>query len=578
MYSTNRALLIFGLLSPLLVAGRTAGVTISPLTTLFQTQNLIINSTFVATYDSDHAVISINAAESIGVGDSVPKLLTYKFNLRTQTIEREIGTGQRGFSGDGGPADQATYSQVGGLAVDKLGNIFFSDLSNNRIRKVTPSWQIDTVAGTGQLGFAGDGGTAAQAQFQFPTYLATDQANNLYVYDSGSKRIRELFVDPSRGEVTRQSRVQTIIGGASGAIREGVLGTETSIHLADAVTVDDRGNIYYLDENRARRYDFLSKKVLTVMGNGTATFNGDGVPATDKYLNLSQLSGIEWIAAGFLVISDTVNRRLRLLDLAANKTSTLAGNGNIGISPDGTPPLECSFTSLTKMAVVTKPDGTKQLLVFERDRLMRADILGLLSSPTPGGTVQIGGTVTYYMDNTPSVQNVVVQLIAKNNPSQIRSTMTDAHGAFNFPNLPAQQSWQVYFLKKGNSNGAITALDATRVLQTVAGMFPNPQLGPQQIKACDVTGDGKLSALDAAKILRVVAGIDSSLPITGGQPSDWVFFAQPTLSEISGASYIAPNYPAHTFGGADLPTVGVSTSRLNFSAAVIGDCTGNWSP
>src|SRR5262249_26744320 len=101
-------------------------------------------------------------------------------------------TGNPAFSGDGGPATEALLSDPHGVAIDRDGNLFIADSRNHRIRKVTPSGIISTVAGTGDPGFSGDGGSAAAAQLNFPTDIVVDSKNNLYVADTLNNRIRKL--------------------------------------------------------------------------------------------------------------------------------------------------------------------------------------------------------------------------------------------------------------------------------------------------------------------------------------------------------------------------------------------------
>ena len=103
-----------------------------------------------------------------------------------------IGNGQTGFSGDGGPASIAAFRGMGGIVMDKAGNIYVSDTGNNRVRKVTPELQISTFAGSGTAGFAGDGGLATSAQLNAPYSLAIDNAGNLYIDDYKNYRVRKV--------------------------------------------------------------------------------------------------------------------------------------------------------------------------------------------------------------------------------------------------------------------------------------------------------------------------------------------------------------------------------------------------
>ena len=108
-------------------------------------------------------------------------------------ITTVAGTGASGYSGDGGPATDAQLSDPHGLTVDGVGNLFIADLDNNRIRKVSSKGIITTVAGTGEEGYSGDGGPARKARLHEPDGLAVDAAGNLFIVDKG--RIRKVSSD-----------------------------------------------------------------------------------------------------------------------------------------------------------------------------------------------------------------------------------------------------------------------------------------------------------------------------------------------------------------------------------------------
>ena len=101
------------------------------------------------------------------------------------TITRIAGSGVRGFSGDGGPAIAARLNYPRGVAVDGKGNVYIADLSNLRIRKVSPSGTITTFAGNGRYGSSGDGGPATSARLYYPYAVAVDRLRNVYIIDGG---------------------------------------------------------------------------------------------------------------------------------------------------------------------------------------------------------------------------------------------------------------------------------------------------------------------------------------------------------------------------------------------------------
>ena len=111
------------------------------------------------------------------------------------------GTGVAGFTGDGGPARTAQIRSASGVAVDANGNVFIADAVSVRIRKVDPAGMITTYAGVGTAGAGGDGGPALQAQFNFPSGMATDSIGNLYVADARNLKVRKVSIPPGPARI-----------------------------------------------------------------------------------------------------------------------------------------------------------------------------------------------------------------------------------------------------------------------------------------------------------------------------------------------------------------------------------------
>lgn len=131
------------------------------------------------------------------------------------TISTVAGTGVSGYSGDGGPAAAAQIRSAAGVAVDKGGNLFISDATGARIRKVDPSGRIITYAGTGAAGTGGDGGPAVSAQLNFPTGMTVDGDGNLYFVDRNSFKVRKISIPPGPS-IRPGSPVLTSFGGKAG--------------------------------------------------------------------------------------------------------------------------------------------------------------------------------------------------------------------------------------------------------------------------------------------------------------------------------------------------------------------------
>ena len=235
-------------------------------------------------------------------------------------ISTVVGNGTQGFSGDNGPATNAQLNQPAGMAVDSAGNLYIADTGNHRIRKVSGG-VISTVAGTGTRGFSGDGGPATSAQLSGPGGLAVDSAGNLYIAEYA--RIRKV----SNGVIT------TIAGSGTWGF-SGDNGPATSAQIIDGgIALDSAGNLYIADTNNYRVRKISNGVITTVAGDGIPGFSGDNGPATSA--QLSSPGGVAVDSAGNLYIADSFNNRIRKVSNGA--IVTIAGNGTYGYSGDGGP-------------------------------------------------------------------------------------------------------------------------------------------------------------------------------------------------------------------------------------------------
>ena len=177
----------------------------------------------------------------------------------TGTITTIAGTGERRFGGDGGPAIRAQLDAPSGVAVDGAGNLYIADASNHRIRKVDSIGTITTIAGTGEQGFGGNGGSASQAHLFFPTGVAVDGAGNLYIADVGNHRIRK--VDSTGTITTFAGTGERGFGGPGGPA------VQAQLDAPSGVAVDEAGNLYIADQynHRIRRVDSTGT-ITTIAG------------------------------------------------------------------------------------------------------------------------------------------------------------------------------------------------------------------------------------------------------------------------------------------------------------------------
>jgi hypothetical protein len=221
------------------------------------------------------------------------------------SITTVAGTGEPGDSGDSGPAVAAEIDAPRGVAALKDGGFLFPDTENDRIRRVWPDGRITTVAGTGVQGFSGDGGPAAAAQLNWPFGVAPAADGGFLIVDRGNQRIRR--VSPS-GTITTVAG--TGVRGFSG---DGGRATAASVNEPHAAAALPDGGFLIADtfNDRVRRV-WPDGRITTVAGTGVPGFSGDGGPAALAELTLPKALAILPDASGFL-LGDAGNNRVRLV-------------------------------------------------------------------------------------------------------------------------------------------------------------------------------------------------------------------------------------------------------------------------
>lgn len=242
-----------------------------------------------------------------------------RYDFATDYIEPICGTGERTYSGDGGPATQATINLPSATAFDPLGRMYISDQENQRIRMVDTDGTIYTVVGTGDPGFFGDGGPADQARIYAPigqaapptSRIATDEFGNLYIADTFNNRIRK--VDYATGIIT------TIAGNGNptpyltSGREEGAAALAVALNWPCDVAIDSEGRVFFADTfNHCVSYIDLDGALYTAAGQcGKSGDMGDGGHPQSALLNRPY--GIELDPDDNLYIADTRNHRIRLV-------------------------------------------------------------------------------------------------------------------------------------------------------------------------------------------------------------------------------------------------------------------------
>lgn len=214
------------------------------------------------------------------------------------------GTGTPGFGGDRGPATEAFLRQPYDVRLDSQGNVYIADYGNNRVRKVTRDGKIQTVAGTGEQGYSGDGGPAIAAQLNGPYGIFVDAEDRLLIADSFNHVVRR---------VNNDGTITTIFGsGRQGYSGDGGQASAASFDTPQSLYVDDGGRTYIGDEhNHAIRLVTPDGLISTVMGTGVAGFSEEGSLASGAQLDDPEYMFVR--GDGSIVISEGGSGRILVI-------------------------------------------------------------------------------------------------------------------------------------------------------------------------------------------------------------------------------------------------------------------------
>jgi sugar lactone lactonase YvrE len=250
-----------------------------------------------------------------------------RLDRATKRVTTIAGTGERGYSGDGGPALAAALNMPHELQFDAAGDLYIADRDSHTIRRIDmKTGIITTAAGTGVAGFSGDGGRARAAQLRGPHCLIAD-GDTLLICDVGNHRIRRLHL--------RTGLLDTYAGtGEAKPTPEGAPAAGTPLNGPRALARAPNGDLYLaLREGHAvYRIDGRSQTLHRVAGTGEKGFTGDGGPALEA--TVSGPKGLAYAPEGALYIADTENHAIRRVDLTSGKITTVLGTGQPGDGPE----------------------------------------------------------------------------------------------------------------------------------------------------------------------------------------------------------------------------------------------------
>jgi len=256
---------------------------------------------------------------------------------RDGTIRTVAGNGETGYSGDAGPALRASFNLPHELRFDRAGNLFIVDMQNHAVRRVDAKTQvITTVVGTGKPGYSGDGGPANQAQLNQPHSIQFDPAGDLFICDIRNNVIRRVDL--------RTGVISTFAGtGKAGETPDGAPLVGTPLRGPRSLDFDRDGNLWLAtrEGNQVFKLDRKAGKIIHVAGTGAKGFTGDG--GAPKLATLNGPKGIALDPVNNDVyLVDTENHAIRRINQRENRMELVAGNGKRADGPDGDP-LQCAL-------------------------------------------------------------------------------------------------------------------------------------------------------------------------------------------------------------------------------------------
>jgi streptogramin lyase len=256
---------------------------------------------------------------------------------RDGVIHTVAGSGKKGYSGDGGPALQATFNLPHEIRFDQAGNFYIADMTNHAVRRVDArTGVITTFAGTGQPGYSGDGGPASAAQLKQPHSIQFDPSGeHLFICDIGNNVIRR--VEMKTGTISTFAGV-----GKPGDTPEGSPLAGTPLKGPRSMDFDAKGDLWLVtrEGNQVLRLDMKASVWHLMAGTGKKGFTGNGGPAREA--TLSGPKGIALDDEGNAWLVDTESHSIRMIEAKTGKLLLMVGTGEKGNGPDGDP-LQCKM-------------------------------------------------------------------------------------------------------------------------------------------------------------------------------------------------------------------------------------------
>jgi uncharacterized protein (TIGR03437 family) len=512
------------------------------------------------------------------------------------TIANFAGKGGAGNSGDGGAATSAQLNGPQGLAVDASGNLFIADTLNAKVRKVSTSGVITTVAGSGTPGYGGDGGAAANAQLNLPLSVAVDTAGNLYIADFGNSRVRK---------VAASGVITTVAGsGTFGYSGDGGPAVNAQLDGPQGVAVDGAGNLYIADSaNNLIRVVTPGGLIATVAGNGIAGYSGDGGQATSA--QVGNPAGVVVDAAGNIF---TVDASVRVRQIYPNGLIvTVAGNGSRGYTGDGglatqaqlNAPLAIALGQNGNLYVADTANNAVRLLQYAGNGLAISAVTNAasnLSGPVAPGEVVVlygsgmgpAGLAQYQLDPTTGLVDTSLagtSVIFGGTPAPVLYSSATQIGVVT-PYATAGSNVQVFVEYQGQTSAPLTL----PVAPVAPALFTADSSGKGQAAASNQDGTVN-GAAHPAKVGSYIslwltgagqtnpAGVDgqpgtaplpapaASVGVTIGGQSVTPQYAGQAPGAVAGVMQINAQIPSGTQAGNAVPVV-VQVGNVSTQAGV----------
>lgn len=299
-------------------------------------------------------------------------------------ITTAVGTGEKGCAGDGGPATAARLNGPFDVAFDRAGNLYFSDTFNQRVRRVDArTGIITTVAGSGEAGYSGDGGPAIRATLNEPYGIVLDHAGSVYIADRLNRRVRR--VDAASGAIT------TIAGTGDAAYSgDGGPARHAGLVEPNGLALDSAARRLYIADvagHRVRVVDLETGIIQTFAGTGAAEHSGDGGPASAA--GIFGARAVKLGPDGTVFILERQGSSLRAIDPQTGTIRTVAGTGARGYAGDGGPALAAVFDAPKEMAI--DRDSSVLIVDTENHAIRRFDPRARTVAAVAGGRQGNGG-------------------------------------------------------------------------------------------------------------------------------------------------------------------------------------------